>query len=642
LDQPLPKPGETICIFRVSPECRSRSITDRWCQAKIIKALQKNTFEIEYQYGWRVPLYSRSKAPEIVLGVDGREEVDLRKIKKWGPKASHLTTLGIINETRENWFFLKIEGQAGFIPLPCTPHDTLVVGREHTGGDLRVDKLQCVLTRYHGARKPDEQMPDNWGLKFVGINTGLYWKSKGRGKGTRGVREYSYKLHVGSSFSFLADGSFKASIQLEAIEDMCEPGMLMDVAASEMAIGPNRTTVMAEADRTAVAKRSLAETQELMESAGPAAKKQKLRHTTANRRFLFPLKVGTIAYKLDVKNVGHNLPVVLRPKGGAVEYVDILGSGCNNVIARLKTGEQGAYGYGSRWGGGYGIEICQAVDCVSAGEDAPDKMAIEKRELVKLAKGQECLLEYASRKTAFLSLRTSVSDSIPAIWSLANHSLFPAAFQEMTMQLLLARQRLRQTRKAIGSLNDHILSGILRFLSHDHAYTGGADTESSRLMIDVYINDRMVQPQVDADCTPTTVLWSKLHDPKHIGAMLSYLPYSTVLGQPVLLPVCGRPSDAGSYGYSTSYGRQTGEERAKKEIADPFVFREPEEVCAIVLSWPVATHSCAAACATHLLTRLSALLHLCPSSTSAPPPLLPLLHLCPTSAPPPPLPPRHL
>jgi hypothetical protein len=147
---------------------------------------------------------------------------------------------------------------------------------------------------------------------------------------------------------------------------------------------------------------------------------------------------------------------------------------------------------------------------------------------VQLAKGQECLLEYASRKLAFLSLRTSVSDSIPAVWSLANHSLFPSAFQEMTMQLLLARQHLGRSRLSIGGLNDRMLSDILRFLSHDRCYTGGADTESSRLMIDVFINDRFVQPQVDANCSPDTVLWSALHDPKHIGSMLSYLPYSGV------------------------------------------------------------------------------------------------------------------
>jgi hypothetical protein len=76
-----------------------------------------------------------------------------------------------------------------------------------------------------------------------------------------------------------------------------------------------------------------------------------------------------------------------------------------------------------------------------------------------------------------------VSDSIllrrhlrllPAVWTLANHSLFPAAFREMTLQLLLARQCLRKTHTSIGGLNDHMLGCILQFLSHDVVYTSGA------------------------------------------------------------------------------------------------------------------------------------------------------------------------
>jgi hypothetical protein len=275
------------------------------------------------------------------MGSHGNEKVDLRKIKKWGPKTSHLTKMGIINDTSKSWFFLKIEGQAGMVPLPFTPYDTLVLGREHIGDDMHVDRLQCVLTRYHGQRKPDEAMPDNWSLKFVGVNTGLYFKANGKGKkGTRGVREYSYKLHVGSSFTFLADGSYKAVIvRKNILNDMCSPGMLaaqVGFSGGALQKHANRTMVIDEADRTAVAKRSLAETQELLESAGPLAKKQKLRHTEANRRFLFPLHVGTIGYKLDIKNVGHNQPVVLRPKECRLqdEYVDILGSGCNHIIAR--------------------------------------------------------------------------------------------------------------------------------------------------------------------------------------------------------------------------------------------------------------------------------------------------------------------
>jgi hypothetical protein len=145
-------------------------------------------------------------------------------------------------------------------------------------------------------------------------------------------------------------------------------------------------------------------------------------------------------------------------------------------------------------------------------------------------------------------------------------------FQEMTLQLLLARQCLRKTRTSIGVLNDHMLSRILQFLSHDVVYTGGAALDESRLMVDVYLTDRMVQPQVDADCSHNTLLWNKLKSPNAVGELLSALPYSTILGQPVLTPVNGMAAHGGA-----SYRRNHDvAERTRLEKSDPFVMRMPD------------------------------------------------------------------
>ena len=169
---------------------------------------------------------------------------------------------------------------------------------------------------------------------------------------------------------------------------------------------------------------------------------------------------------------------------------------------------------------------------------------------------------------------TQVSEAVPETWTLANHRLFPDEFQEMTLQLLLCRQRLRlrklrPSQRSIGGLNDLLLSGILRFLSHHVDYTGHAgtkgSTDQSRLKCDVFLTDRMVQPQVDVEGSPSNVLWGKLSGPCIVSHMLMTLPYSSIIGQPVLKPVNGLPSGSSCYGSSYGYSKEEG---VKAEKAD--------------------------------------------------------------------------
>jgi SNF2 family DNA or RNA helicase len=561
--------GDQISIEKVSEGCKRRGVSDRWVEARIVKVggnLKKHHVELEFLWGYNPK--KRGGAPNIIQRVQPVETVDLSKCK-WGLKGEQSTKLQVISDQHsKSWYFLKTEGVSGLIMLPYTANDTLILGKKHADNDGRVNALQCVLQRYSGAKNSCEaDMPDNWSLTFVGENTGLYFKTAKKGKGTRGVKDYSYKLHLNSSFTLLHDGSYKFSIVKAAITDVLKPGALFKdeagtTAAAHAKEAFGRTQVIAEEEREKVLKRSLVETQELLQ--GPTAKKQCVRHSQAERRFFFPLHVGTVAFKLEEKNVGHNVPVVLRPNMSwwkRENMTDILGAGLNQVIASAASS-------------------ANPVDAVDI-----DKTVVSSsygRQQIHLAGSgrwnrSAALLELASQKTNFISLRTTVSDSIPSSWSLKNHSLFPAAFRQMTMQLLLARQRLRKTHSSIGGLNDHLFCGILQFLSHDKVYTGGASCDESRLMVDVMLTDRMVQPQVDADCSPDTLLWSKLSAPKAVSTMLADLPYSTILGQPVLAPVCGVPSGM----VHQHHHIRDAAERKSREKSDPFVMRMPDELFGI-------------------------------------------------------------
>ena len=101
-------------------------------------------------------------------------------------------------------------------------------------------------------------MSDAWGVKFCGANTGLYFKKHGKGKGTRGVENYVYKLHTNSSFTLLHDKSHSITVVSSKVAKALKPDALFAETAS--ALDPTQlklqTQVMKEADRDAVQKRS--------------------------------------------------------------------------------------------------------------------------------------------------------------------------------------------------------------------------------------------------------------------------------------------------------------------------------------------------------------------------------------------------
>jgi hypothetical protein len=127
----------------------------------------------------------------------------------------------------------------------------------------------------------------------------------------------------------------------------------------------------------------------------------------------------------------------------------------------------------------------------------------------------------ANEKTSFLSLRTYISDSMPAVWSTDTHVLFPAKFQVAVHTLLLSQCRLRgigmssglPVKANFGHLNLFLLSKVLQYLAQCTDYTDGvvaADTQ--QLVVQVYMQDRLVQPNVDINCSK--VLWGALGGPK--------------------------------------------------------------------------------------------------------------------------------
>merc|ERR1719197_346524 len=85
-------------------------------------------------------------------------------------------------------------------------------------------------------------------------------------------------------------------------------------------------------------------------------------------------------------------------------------------------------------------------------------------------------------------------------------------------------------------MNMFLLSKVLQYLAQDETFTDGiTTTDSQQLVVKVQVQDRMIQPTVDVNCS--SVLWGNLHAPKDVAKVLEKLWENGVTGSPMLKPV---------------------------------------------------------------------------------------------------------